>query len=74
MTTVSDGTPLHDSTIRMMAAAIEPIENLDKILGPDWYVSGPIRVTHRDGWSPGYFDMNEDWVQFTPDYLEDGSA
>lgn len=63
--------PMSDITIKMLARAIDALEELDKALGQDWYVSSLIKVTHRDGWSPGKFSMAEDWVQFIPDYQDE---
>lgn len=45
------------------------LEELAKTEG-ECYLDGKIRVRNSHGWSPGYFEFEEDWVTFYADYEE----
>lgn len=34
------------------------------------YLEAKVRVWNTAGWSPGYFEFEDDWVNFYPDYQE----
>jgi hypothetical protein len=37
------------------------------------YLEARVRVWNAHGWSPGYFEFEDDWVNFYPDYQEQKS-
>jgi hypothetical protein len=70
---MSDERPeeLHDYTLEAIVKALKAIQVMvEAAEGNGWYIKGPLGFWHADGWSPGYFSLQEDWVTFVPKYEE----
>lgn len=62
----------HTMTLEDMQAvaaygeALEPIAQFEG----KHYLTGEVRIWNNEGWSPGYFTFEDDWVLFHADYKE----
>ena len=64
-------TPINETDLAALAKLVDKLRGLDGIDSDDhYYVTGQIRVWNTNGWSPGYFDIDDDFPLFYPDYKE----
>lgn len=64
-------TEIYPDDLRKIAACLPALEALSEVLGDEHHVSGPVRITHADGWSHGFFTDTEFGWSFTIDYQEE---
>ena len=67
-------TKLTKDDAKAVLKALQGMERANEYLGHDYYLStdndNRLRLWHRDGYSPGYVEMPDDFVMFVPDYRE----
>ena len=60
--------------MKAVASFGETLEELAKQdSNGDHYLSGDIRIWNKNGWSPGFFRFEDDWIVFHADYKEETS-
>ena len=64
---------LHPYTINVLPDLHDAVQSLDGV-HEDWAMAGQLRLWHCDGFSPGYFDLVDDFWVFVVDYMEASQA
>lgn len=68
----TDSKPVPSMTLEDLVAAAEMGKALEELAKahPNHWLDGKFRLWNANGWSPGYFEFEEDFVLFYADYEE----